>query len=545
MHQIKTIHVLLVEDEANEAKLVKIKLQQSQSGLFDVTWAQSLKEAQHYLATASFDVLLLDLSLPDSEGLATVYSARVVAKNTPIVILSGQGDTDFALGTLEAGADDFMVKGDFGYDGLARVIRHTLLRTEMEARNTVLIAALEAAANGIVITDKDAAVIWANPAFSLLTGYSLEEVVGNKPSELVKSGLQDETFYQDMWATLLAGQQWRGELVNKRKNDSLYHEELSIAPVKNAAGETTHFISIKEDITGRKQADDMLRIAAVAFETHEGILVTDASQRILRVNNEFSHIYGYSSEEAIGHRPSFLCSKLHDEDFYHALWASIEQDGYWHGEIWDKRKSGEVFPLWLTITAVKDANGQQVTHYVGTFMDITAIKQAEKILLNARQLLENQVATTQLELEKIKEESQEITTALNVLLKHQQQDKADAQCELSRQLEGTVLPFLKKLKNANRDKSQLRLLDILESNLHYLVKTYGNDGSLSSIYQKLTPVEILVASMVRQGLPSKLIATSLHISLGTVSIHRKHIRKKLGLYSKGVNLSSYLKSLAK
>ncbi len=544
MSQAKTICVLLVEDEASNAHLVKTKLQQSQSGFFDVTWVQSLKEAQHYLATASFDVLLLDLSLPDSEGLATVYSARVIAKNTPIVILIGQGDTDFALGTLEAGADDFMVKGDFGYDGLARVIRHALLRTEMEAHNTMLIAALEAAANGIVITDKDATVIWANRAYSQLTGYGLEEVVGNKPSELVKSGLQDEAFYQDMWATLLAGQQWRGELVNKRKNDSLYHEELSIAPVKNAAGETTHFISIKEDITGRKQADEMLRIAAVAFETHEGILVTDSNQRILRVNNEFSHIYGYSSEEAMGHSPSFLCSELHDEDFYHALWTSVKQEGYWHGEIWDKRKNGVAFPLWLTITAVKDANGQQVTHYVGTFMDITAIKQAEKILLNARQLLENQVATTQLELEKIKEESQEITTALNVLLKHQQRDKTEAQYELSRQLEGTVLPFVKKLKKANRDTHQLRLLDILESNLHYLVKSYGNDGSLSSIYQKLTPVEILVASMVRQGLPTKLIATALHISLGTVSIHRKHIRKKLGLYSKGVNLSSYLKSLA-
>ncbi len=181
---------------------------------------------------SSFDVLLLDLSLPDSEGLATVHSALAMARGVPIVVLSGRGDTDFTLTALEAGALDYMVKGDFGYDGLARVVRYALLRTEMEARNNLLIAALEAAANGIVITDKDATIMWANPAFGRLTGYSPEEAVGNNPNQLTKSGVQDEVFYQDMWADLLAGRHWRGELINKRKNGSLYHEELSIASGK-------------------------------------------------------------------------------------------------------------------------------------------------------------------------------------------------------------------------------------------------------------------------------------------------------------------------
>ncbi len=259
MIPVKSIRVLLVEDEAGDAHLVKMKLGQAQSGHFDVVWAQSLIEAQQCLTASSFDVMLLDLSLPDSEGLATVHSARTMAMSTPIVVLSGRGDTDFALTVLEAGAVDYMVKGDFGYDGLARVIRYALWRTEMEARNNLLIAALEAAANGIVITDKDAVVIWANTAFSRLTGYSPEEARGHKPNELIKSGLQSQTFYQDMWADLLVGQHWRGELINKRKNGSLYHEELSIAPVKNGAGEITHFIGIKEDITERKEMEAQLQ----------------------------------------------------------------------------------------------------------------------------------------------------------------------------------------------------------------------------------------------------------------------------------------------
>ncbi|MGZ5049479.1 MAG: diguanylate cyclase [Methylobacter sp.] len=259
MSQAAPIRVLLVEDEVGDAHLVKLKLKQAQYDRFEVVWAQSLVEAKQCLARSSFDVMLLDLSLPDSEGLETVHSARNMAKIMPIVVLSGRGDTGFALTALEAGAVDYMVKGDFGYDGLARVIRYALLRTEMETRNNLLVAALEAASHGIIITDKDATVIWANSAFGHLTGYNPSEAVGRKPSELVKSGMQNEIFYQDMWADLLEGKHWRGELINKRKNGDLYHEELNIAPVMDGNGEITHFIGIKEDITERKEMEAQLQ----------------------------------------------------------------------------------------------------------------------------------------------------------------------------------------------------------------------------------------------------------------------------------------------
>ncbi len=259
MNPAETIRVLLVEDEASDAHLVKIKLAHAQSGRFEVTWIQSLKEVQRCLLGSSFDVLLLDLSLPDSEGLETVRRAKELAKAIPIVVLSGRGDTDFALTALEAGAVDYMVKGDFGYDGLARTIRYALLRTQMEAHNKLLISALEAAANGIVITDKDAIIQWVNPAFDRLTGYSMEEAVGKNPNQLTKSGFQDPSFYQGMWGTLSAGQHWRGELINKRKNGNFYHEELSIAPVKNSADEITHYIGIKEDISERKKLEEQLQ----------------------------------------------------------------------------------------------------------------------------------------------------------------------------------------------------------------------------------------------------------------------------------------------
>ncbi|MFZ2449461.1 MAG: PAS domain S-box protein [Methylovulum miyakonense] len=297
------------------------------------------------------------------------------------------------------------------------------------------------------------------------------------------------------------------------------------------------------DITGIKKTEEEQRIAAVAFETPMGIIVTNANKLILRANQAFSRITGYSTDDVLGRTPSFLRSGVHDEDFYRDLWAYVTRDGYWQGEIWDKRKNGEIFPVWQTITAVTDKQGL-LTHYVGSFTDITVQKQAEKVLLDARQHLENRVASSQEELEKIKAESAAINTALGVLLKQRETDKSDAQRALSVEMEGCVLPFLEKLKKTNSHRQQSILIDILENNLQQAVKTYGRNSDLSLAYQQLSPVEVLVASLVRQGLSTKLIATTLNIALGTANIHRKHIRKKLQLHNKTANLRSYLLSLA-
>jgi diguanylate cyclase (GGDEF)-like protein/PAS domain S-box-containing protein len=120
----------------------------------------------------------------------------------------------------------------------------------------------------------------------------------------------------------------------------------------------------------RKQAEAELQIAAIAFEALEGMAVTDEKNRIIRVNKAFSQITGYSNEEIIGKTPKLLQSGRQDAEFYANLWESIKNTGMWAGEIWNRRKNGEVYPEYLTITAVKDTGGK-VTNYVATFNDIT------------------------------------------------------------------------------------------------------------------------------------------------------------------------------
>jgi diguanylate cyclase (GGDEF)-like protein/PAS domain S-box-containing protein len=130
------------------------------------------------------------------------------------------------------------------------------------------------------------------------------------------------------------------------------------------------------DITERKQAEQSLRIAAIAFESEEGMFITDARGVIQRVNQAFTKITGYSAQEAVGKTPSLLSSGRHDAVFYAAMRASIEANGSWQGEIWNRRKNGEIYPEWLTITTVKDDHGV-VTHHVSTLTDITHHKAAE------------------------------------------------------------------------------------------------------------------------------------------------------------------------
>lgn len=130
------------------------------------------------------------------------------------------------------------------------------------------------------------------------------------------------------------------------------------------------------NITQRKQAENELRLAATAFESQEGMMVTDANNVILRVNSAFTIITGYNAEEACGNDPKILSSGRHDKIFYDEMWQKVNNSGCWKGEIWSKHKNGNIYPQKLTITAVTDSNGI-VTNYVGTITDLTLSKNAE------------------------------------------------------------------------------------------------------------------------------------------------------------------------
>ncbi len=140
-------------------------------------------------------------------------------------------------------------------------------------------------------------------------------------------------------------------------------------------------LAIARDITEQKRAEAELRVAAIAFESQDAIIITDANRVIQRVNPAFTKVTGYSAPEAVGQTPALLSSGRQDKSYYQAMWAAVKERGEWQGEIWNRRKNGEVYPEWLTITAVKDAGGK-VVNYIGIFQDITERKHAEEKIRN-------------------------------------------------------------------------------------------------------------------------------------------------------------------
>jgi len=195
--------------------------------------------------------ILQKVSLPGGEWEIAAYPRSgwgAVSQTTYVIRLLG-----IAIGLLAA---------SWAYG----LVRHLQLRAEneqrlreSEARLRLHDSALNVAASAIVITDREARIIWANQAFTILTGYEFDEAVGRHCGELVKSGLQDRRFYEEMWQTILLGQVWHGDLVNRRKDGTLYHDEMTITPVTGSNGEITHFVAMKHDISARKAGEEHLR----------------------------------------------------------------------------------------------------------------------------------------------------------------------------------------------------------------------------------------------------------------------------------------------
>ncbi|MCJ7531495.1 MAG: PAS domain S-box protein, partial [Anaerolineales bacterium] len=191
-----------------------------------------------------------------------------------------------------------------GFVGIAMDITEPKLAEEFLRLQS---GALEAAANSIIITDRDGTIQWANRAFTQLTGYTLEEAIGKNPRLLVKSGKYEPSFYKQLWETILSGQVWHGEIINRHKDNTLYTEEMSITPLFDHNGDISHFIAIKQDITQRKLTEHALREEKERYRSlYENVPVglyrTTPDGRILMANPAFVQILGYKTFEDLAKR---------------------------------------------------------------------------------------------------------------------------------------------------------------------------------------------------------------------------------------------------
>lgn len=227
----------------------------------------------------------------------------------------------------------------------------------------------------IYIQDANGTFLDVNAGAESMYGYTRAEMRGMNPASVSAPGMNDLDAVAEQFGRAWQGEPQRFTFWGQRKDGEVFLKDVSMVKGDYFGREVV--ITVAMDITDRHRAEADLRIAAIAFESLESIVITDAQQIIRRVNSAFTSVTGYTPEEAIGRTPAMLRSQRHDPAFYKTMWTDLRERGHWQGEIWNRRKNGEVYPEWLTITAVHDVSGQ-VVNYVGIFQDITERKTAEE-----------------------------------------------------------------------------------------------------------------------------------------------------------------------
>jgi len=256
------------------------------------------------------------------------------------------------------------------------VFRDNLVRiaqAEERLKNAVILRlhhkALGSISQGVLIVDAQGHATFANHALSEITGYSEEEILGRAPDFL----WADAQGRSRLWSSAGAP----CTLPGKRRDGEPFWFEATVSPVLDGQGEATHSVVVLRDITESRRIEQEMRIAATAFESLHSMVVTDANGIILRVNRAFTRMTGYTPKEVIGRTPAMFKSGRHDASFYIGMWQSLADRGAWFGEIWDRRKNGEVYPMLQSISAVRGEDGK-VTHYVAASSDISERKEAEE-----------------------------------------------------------------------------------------------------------------------------------------------------------------------
>ncbi len=258
-------------------------------------------------------------------------------------------------------------------------------RKRAEQELLKLSRAVEQSPVSVIITDTKGNIEYINPKVTEITGYELAEVIGKNP-RIFTSGEKPKSEYKILWDKITEGKEWRGEFHNKKKNGELYWELASISAIVNEKGETTHYLAVKEDITERKLAEKEITMLAHSLKSiNECVSITDMEDKIIFVNEAFLKTYGYSSNELIGKQISIVRSPNNPPELVEKILNNTINGG-WYGELWNRRRDGSDFQIYLSTTIINDKTGNHLG-LIGVATDITERKQTEAALKKKEYML--------------------------------------------------------------------------------------------------------------------------------------------------------------
>lgn len=401
----KKLNVLIIEDLPSDAELAK---RETSKVIPNAKFKVVDNENDYLEAINSYkpNLIISDYQMPKFDGFSALLLRNSMLPDVPFVMLTGSVNEEVAVKCVKNGADDYVIKEHI--KRLGQALLNALDKKQSERQHRIIeeqlklvSAAVEQSPVSIVITDKAGDIVYVNPTFEKLTGYSYMETIGKNP-RFLKGGTTQEV-YENLWNTIRSGKQWTGEFNNKRKDGTMFWESASISPVRNAKNEITHYLAVKEDITEKRAMIRELmnreeRYRTLTHNLSVGIYRNGAGPdgKFIEGNPALLKIFGLRSKKEFDlYKVSYFYP---DPEERIKVEKKLDEQGFLlEEEIRLRRKDGELFYAMVSNTAVKDENGKSI-YYDGIIEDITEKKNIQDSIIkqrNAMEELNNQLITTE------------------------------------------------------------------------------------------------------------------------------------------------------
>jgi len=396
----RALRILFIEDSPADVTLAEHTLRHERIE-FVSRCVQNAADLAPALGEFHPDVIISDYALPDYDGLSALRLCKERCPRVPFILHTAALKDEAAVFCIRAGADDYVLKQNLEH--LPFAVKNALERRRAQEAEHVameklvlLSRAVEQSTASIIITNVSGTIEYVNPKFLQVTGYTLEEAIGQNP-RILKSGRQPKEFYVEMWRKITAGEEWSGEVENRRKNGEIYIESVTIYPIRDEQGTVTHFLAVKEDITARRHAEERAAnestlLSELIAAIPDKIYFKDTRYRFLKVNDAVLRGFGRQLSEVIGHTdmelgPNESANKsLADDRFVietgEALIGIEEQEVSPDGKV-----------RWYSTTKVplRDSAGK-IIGLMGITRDVTNLKTTENRLRVSNSQLKDSLA---------------------------------------------------------------------------------------------------------------------------------------------------------
>jgi PAS domain S-box-containing protein len=538
--------ILLIDDE----EVIRLSFERELQPHYHVTLASGSEEALTILSENRFDLIVTDLVMSGIGGLDLLKRVKSDCPEIGVIIITGYGEIQAVIEALRSGADDFLLK-PFDVEELIKCIDSTLEKQDFQTKTRLYEKILSSTTNLMALVDKDGIYLEANEAYLRAYGRSRKDLIGCTLSEVAGSVLFDTKISQWLDSCFsgvvvqhldlfrLVDQGVRSMLVTYSPVHSSGSERTSLAAIS-----MTDVTDILQDSVGMRNNEERLRM--VHSVSANGFMDYDLAKQDIYYCRNWNKLLGYgvAGLQKSGNSWQDL---LHQEDkastlnvFQNCLDGRTDTyktemrlqktDGTWK---W-------FFARGMVVE--RDKHGMPL-RVIGFLSDIDDQKKMQQKFLQANKSLEQSTARQNKQLAVQNEKLTEANTALKVLLGERQHEIKEVEKRLCENVHRIVEPLIRRLQKTSLDENQVQLISEIEENLREITASFVT--RLTSEYIGLSPMEIQVATHVRQGKGTKEIADILYLAPDTIGVHRKNIRKKLGLSNKAINLKTFLTSLTK